>query len=89
MAETGAGVHGRGTGPTLAAVTITGPKAAATPNQGMTDMDYGKSGAAKTGKHAPRHKEHNAKGSDKNPFGKQPSKAELLKRMKEAAAKKS
>lgn len=52
-------------------------------------MDYGKSGAAKAGKHAPRHSEHNAKGSAKNPFGKQPPKAELLKRMKEAAAKKS
>ncbi|MGB3313199.1 MAG: hypothetical protein WBB85_02210 [Albidovulum sp.] len=80
---------GRDTGLTFAADTITGPLAARTPIQGMTDMDYGKSGAAKSAKHAPRHKEHNAKGSDKNPFGKQPSKAELLKRMKEAAAKKS
>ncbi len=50
--------------------------------------DYGKSGAAKAGKHAPRHAEHNEKGSEKNPFGKQPPKAELLKRMKAAAAKK-
>jgi hypothetical protein len=80
---------GRGTGLPPAADTITGPKAARNPTQGKTDMDYGKSGAAKTAKHAPRHKEHNAKGSEKNPFGKQPPKAELLKRMKEAAAKKS
>lgn len=89
MAETGAGVHGPGTGPTLASNSVPAPLMARTPIQGKTDMDYGKSGAAKTGKHAPRHKEHNAKGSDKNPFGKQPPKAELLKRMKEAAAKKS
>jgi len=54
-----------------------------------TEMtDYGKSGAAKVGKHAPRHSEHNQKGSEKNPFGKQPAKTELLKRMKDAAAKK-
>ena len=52
-------------------------------------MDYGKSGAAKTGKHAPRHVEHNAKGSAKNPFGRPEPKTGLLKRMKEAAAKKS
>ncbi|MGL4278725.1 MAG: hypothetical protein ACRCS0_00030 [Albidovulum sp.] len=51
-------------------------------------MDYAKSGNAKSGKNTPRHSEHNAKGSEKNPFGKQPPKAELLKRMKEAAAKK-
>lgn len=52
------------------------------------DIDYGKSGNAKSGKNTPRHREHNEKGTDKNPFGKQPPKAELLKRMKEAAAKK-
>lgn len=51
-------------------------------------MDYGKSGNAKAGKGAPRHAEHNAKGSDKNPFGGKPApKAELLKRLKEAAKK--
>lgn len=50
--------------------------------------DYGKSGMPKPGKNAPRHAEHNAKGSAKNPFGKPAPKAELLKRMKEAAAKK-
>jgi len=50
--------------------------------------DYGKTGTAKAGKHAPRHAEHNEKGSAKNPFGQQPPKSELLKRMKEAVAKK-
>ena len=49
-------------------------------------MDYGKSGAAKMAKNTPRHKEHNEPGSDKNPFGKRPSKAELLERMKKAQA---
>lgn len=53
-------------------------------------MDYGKSGAPKKGKNAPRHFEHNAKGSEKNPFGDRTAKAELLARMKAAAeAKKS
>jgi len=50
-------------------------------------MDYSKSGGAKIGKNAPRHAEHNAKGSDKNPFGAGGNtKAELLARMKAAAA---
>ncbi len=49
-------------------------------------MDYSKSGSAKAGKNTPRHAEHNAKGSDKNPFGKTETKAELLARMKAAAA---
>ena len=48
-------------------------------------MDYSKSGTPKAGKNAPRHKEHNAKGSDKNPFGGKETKAELLARMKAAA----
>jgi len=48
-------------------------------------MDYGKSGSTKPGQNAPRHREHNAKGTDKNPFGKRPDKAELLARMKAAA----
>lgn len=48
-------------------------------------MDYGKSGNAKPSKHAPRHNEHNAKGTDKNPFGDRATKAELLERMKAAA----
>lgn len=41
------------------------------------------------GKKAPRHKEHNAPGSDKNPFGKRPSKEELLAKMKAAAEAKA
>jgi hypothetical protein len=49
-------------------------------------MDYSQSGSPKTGKNTPRHKEHNAKGTDRNPFGKAETKAELLARMKAAAA---
>lgn len=48
-------------------------------------MDYSKSGGAKAGKNTPRHAEHNAKGSDKNPFGKANAKADLVARMKAAA----
>lgn len=48
-------------------------------------MDYGKSGGSKPAKTAPRHTEHNAKGTDKNPFGARAAKAELLARMKAAA----
>jgi len=48
-------------------------------------MDYGKSGSGKAAKNAPRHTEHNAKGTKKNPFGAAPPKAELLARMKAAA----
>lgn len=48
-------------------------------------MNYGKSGAPKQGKKAPRHSEHNAKGTEKNPFGDRQPKAELLARMKAAA----
>ncbi|WP_176715516.1 hypothetical protein [Thioclava sp. SK-1] len=48
-------------------------------------MDYSKSGNAKNAKNTPRHSEHNAKGSDKNPFGKGQAKADLLARMKAAA----
>lgn len=53
-------------------------------------MDYSKSGGAKAGKKAPRHQEHNAPGTTKNPFGakvdgKSGDKAELLARMKAAA----
>ena len=51
-------------------------------------MDYKKSGAPKQGKNKPRHSEHNAKGSAKNPYNQQPAKAELLERMKAAAQKK-
>lgn len=55
-------------------------------------MDYSKSGGQKAGKNAPRHKEHNQKGSAQNPFGDDDpkatnpkGKAALLARMKAAA----
>lgn len=48
-------------------------------------MDYGKSGGPQKSKGTPRHAEHNAKGTDKNPFGTRETKAELLARMKAAA----
>ena len=48
-------------------------------------MNYGTSGNAKADKNTPRHEEHNAKGSAKNPFGKPAPKTELLARMKAAA----
>ncbi|CUH78693.1 hypothetical protein TRM7557_02000 [Tritonibacter multivorans] len=51
-------------------------------------MDYKKSGNAKVGKNKPRHSEHNAKGSDKSPFGQNETKAELIARLKAAAEKK-
>ncbi|PKP70491.1 MAG: hypothetical protein CVT82_06775 [Alphaproteobacteria bacterium HGW-Alphaproteobacteria-4] len=55
-----------------------------TNHEGIT-MDYGKSGVAPKGKNAPRHTEHNAKGTEQNPFGARFTKAELLARMKAAA----
>ena len=49
-------------------------------------MDYGKTGTPKLkSTNAPRHNEHNARGTDKNPFKRQNPKAELLARMKVAA----
>jgi hypothetical protein len=48
-------------------------------------MDFSKSGSAKFGKGTPRHVEHNAKGTEKNPYGPRETKAELLARMKTAA----
>lgn len=48
-------------------------------------MDYGKSGSAKPAKKAPKHVEHNQKGSAKNPFGGKDDKATLLARLKAAA----
>lgn len=47
-------------------------------------MDYKATGAAKLGKNAPKHVEHNAHGTTKKPFGQRPSKEELLARMKAA-----
>ncbi|WP_164860842.1 hypothetical protein [Parasedimentitalea marina] len=52
-------------------------------------MDYSRTGGPqKAGNNVPRHKEHNAKGTEKNPFGKNATKAALLERMKAAAAAK-
>jgi hypothetical protein len=51
-------------------------------------MDYKAAGAPKKGTNAPRHAEHNAHGSGKKPFGGRETKAELLARMKAAAAAK-
>lgn len=48
-------------------------------------MDYKAAGAPKLGKKAPRHAEHNARGTEKNPYGKSATKAELVARMKKAA----
>ncbi len=48
-------------------------------------MNYKASGAPKVGKNAPPPAEHNARGSDKNPYRKSETKAELLARMKAAA----
>ena len=49
--------------------------------------DYGKQYSGTAGKGQPRHKEHNAPGSSKKPFGSRPDKAELLARLAEKAAK--
>lgn len=56
-------------------------------------MDYGKSGNPKSVRGAPRHSEHNAKGSRQNPFGgsdgkpgRGQDKAALLAQMKARAA---
>ncbi|MGB0798707.1 MAG: hypothetical protein ACPGRD_05265 [Planktomarina sp.] len=51
-----------------------------------TDMDYKQTGTPKlVSKNAPHHNEHNAKGTDKNPYGNRETKADLLERMKAAA----
>ncbi|MCB1331975.1 MAG: hypothetical protein KDK28_21980 [Maritimibacter sp.] len=52
-------------------------------------MDYKAAGAPKLGKNAPRHAEHNARGSKKTPFGKTETKAELVARLKAAAEKRT
>jgi hypothetical protein len=44
-------------------------------------------GKSKTTKGAPRHKEHNAPGGPKNPFGARPDKAALVAKLAEAAKK--
>ena len=48
-------------------------------------MDYSKSGGVKQRRNAPKHSEHNQRGSSKNPYGAKGPKAELLERMKAAA----
>jgi hypothetical protein len=48
-------------------------------------MDYKDAGHIKQRGNTPRHNEHNAKGTSKNPFGRDSTKAELLARMKAAA----
>ena len=48
-------------------------------------MDYKKPGAGNAGKKAPRHVEHNAKGTTGNPFGPREAKSDLVARMKAAA----
>ncbi|WP_372840186.1 hypothetical protein [Phaeovulum sp.] len=52
-------------------------------------MDYGKSGVPKPSKSGARYIDHNAKGTEKNPFGDQSKKAALLARMKAAAEAKA
>lgn len=48
-------------------------------------MNSKSSGAPKKGNRTPRHAEHNARGTEKNPFARQGTKADLLARMKAAA----
>ncbi|MCD9148144.1 hypothetical protein [Pseudophaeobacter flagellatus] len=50
-------------------------------------MDYSKKGGPRMGRNSPRHAEHNAKGSQKNPYDKRDDKSALLGRMKVAAEK--
>lgn len=59
------------------------------PGRKGIDMDYNALGASKKGSKIPRHKEHNAPGTDKNPFGKRPSKEELIARLKAKTEKSS
>ena len=51
----------------------------------MSDYSKQKSGTAAKGQ--PKHSEHNAHGSDKNPFGRPKPKAELLAKLSEKAKK--
>lgn len=52
-------------------------------------MDYGKSGAPKSGGKQPKHKVGNkGLGAEKSPTGGRPSKEELLAKLKAAAAEK-
>ncbi len=49
-------------------------------------MNAKTTGAPKKGNKTPRHTEHNARGTEKNPYARKETKAELLARMKAAAA---
>ncbi|MCC7321483.1 MAG: hypothetical protein IT542_10975 [Rubellimicrobium sp.] len=49
--------------------------------------DYGKQKSGNANRGAPGHREHNAPGGRKNPFGTRPDKTALLARMKEQAQK--
>ncbi len=51
-------------------------------------MDYSRMGGTRMGSNTPRHAEHNAKGTAKNPYDRKADKAALLQRMKAAAKKK-
>ncbi len=48
-------------------------------------MDYKAAGAPRKGTNKPRHQEHNARGTTKNPYARKDAKQELLERMKAAA----
>ncbi|MCK0171645.1 hypothetical protein [Aliiroseovarius sp. S1123] len=48
-------------------------------------MDYKAAGAPKPAKGNPRHSEHNARGTAKNPLNRKDDKSALLARMKAAA----
>ena len=50
-------------------------------------MDYSKSGGQRGPKGAPKHREHNAWGSDREQQGGRASKEELVERLKAAARK--
>ena len=50
-------------------------------------MNYKAAGAPKPAKGNPRHAEHNARGTEKNPLNRKDDKAALLERMKAAAEK--
>ena len=52
-------------------------------------MDYSKQGQEHSRRGFPRHSEHNAKGTKKNPYNGQSDKVALLERMKRAVQNKT
>ena len=58
-----------------------------TQTTGAVMADYSKQKSGTGVKGTPRHKEHNAPGSDKNPFGRPKPKAELVAKLAAAARK--